>query len=353
MTLLEGRRILLTGAGGFIGSRLAATLVRRGAKLTAFVRYNSRADIGLLSNLPADILNKIEIIFGDIRDADAIEQAMGIRQTAHNANGSENTSSPSELVFHLGALISIPYSYLHPVETVETNILGTLNILQACRKSGARVVHTSTSEVYGTALRVPIDESHPLQGQSPYSASKIGADKLVESYHRSYGLDTVTVRPFNTYGPGQSARAVIPTIITQALTREQLYLGSLETRRDFTFVDDTVAGFICAAEVLLDPLRSASISGEEINLGTGKEITIAEIAHLILQLIGKPDLPIHVDSKRLRPEKSEVIRLLSDNRKALHLLGWSPRVDIDSGLKQTINWTKENLEMYRPDIYER
>ncbi len=353
MNIFEGKQILLTGAGGFIGSRLAEILVKQGAQLQAFVRYNSRADIGLLRNLPTDILNRMEIIFGDIRDSDAIEQAMGIKKKAGKSDLIENSSTQVELVFHLGALISIPYSYLHPVETVESNIMGTLNILQACRKSGARLVHTSTSEVYGTALRVPIDESHPLQGQSPYSASKIGADKLVEAYHRSYDVNTVTVRPFNTYGPGQSARAVIPSIITQALTQEKLNLGNIDTIRDFTFIDDTVSGFLSAAEALLSEDKTALVSGQEFNLGTGTEISIGEIVKKILVLLGKTEMGISIDVDRIRPQKSEVMRLLSDNTKARQQLGWAPGVDIDTGLARTIDWIQDNLHLYRPGIYER
>ncbi len=224
-----------------------------------------------------------------------------------------------DTIFHLGALISIPYSYVHPVETVQSNVLGTLNILQACRKHDCNLVHTSTSEVYGTALRVPIDEEHPLQGQSPYSASKIGADKLVESYFRSFDVQAVTVRPFNTYGPGQSARAVIPTIITQALTQDEIRLGNLDAKRDFTYVSDTVEGFVKAAE-------SEQAVGETINLGCGKEISIGELADLIVEIIGKP-VKIVVEQERLRPEKSEVMRLLSDNRKAYEFLAGSRKLD--------------------------
>jgi nucleoside-diphosphate-sugar epimerase len=244
-------KILLTGAAGFIGSSLARKLIAssnpsklntQNSKLKAFVRYNSRADIGLLSLLPKHELDQIDLVLGDLRDPSAILEA----------------ATGCDLIYHLGALISIPYSYLHPVETVQSNILGTLNILEAARQLNIPVVHTSTSEVYGTALRVPIDETHPLQGQSPYSASKIGADKLVESYYRSFGVPTITVRPFNTYGPGQSARAVIPTIITQALTQDHITLGSLDTRRDFTYIDDTVQGFLLAGQSLLQATDSSS-----------------------------------------------------------------------------------------------
>ncbi len=223
----SGKRVLVTGAGGFIGSHLTEALARAGATVRAFVRYNSRGDAGLLRQLPADVLSELDIVAGDLRDGAAVARAV----------------AGCEVVFHLGAIISIPYSYQHPLETAETNFMGTLAVLLACREQGVgRLVHTSTSEVYGTAQFTPMDESHPLQGQSPYSASKIGADKLVESFYRSYDLPAVTVRPFNTYGPRQSARAVIPTIITQALTSDCIQLGSLTTRRDFTYVGDTVSG---------------------------------------------------------------------------------------------------------------
>lgn len=324
----QNKPVLVTGAGGFIGSRLVNDLVKKGAKVKAFVRYNSRGDAGLLKLLSPDVLTRIELIGGDLRDPQAIEDAVeGVK-----------------IVFHLGALISIPYSYYHPVEVVDTNITGTLNVLLACRKFNCKLIHTSTSEVYGTALRVPIDESHPLQGQSPYSASKIGADKLVESFQRSFNVHAVTVRPFNTYGPGQSARAVIPTIISQALTRDVVLLGNLETKRDFTFVDDTVNGFIKAAE-------TEGVSGEVFNLGTGSEVTIGELASEIIQLIGRI-VPIKIDEQRLRPENSEVMRLLSDNRKAKEVLGWYPEVSIHEGLKATVEWIEKNIELYRPGRYE-
>ena len=321
--------ILVTGAGGFIGSRLTEALCVRGARVRAFVRYNSRADAGLLKALPPDVLRSVEVIMGDLRDEDALEKA----------------ASGTALVFHLGALISIPYSYQHPVEVVQTNILGTLAVLQACRKSGSRLIHTSTSEVYGTALRVPIDEQHPLQGQSPYSASKIGADKLVESYYRAFGVPAVTIRPFNTYGPGQSARAVIPTIITQALQAEEIHLGNLEARRDFTFLDDTVAAFIKAAE-------TSGIEGETFNLGSGSEVSIRELTEEILALTGS-QARVVVDEERLRPEKSEVLRLLADNSKARRVLGWEPKVSLREGLTQTIAWVRAHMDFYRPGRYER
>ena len=324
---LKNQTVLVTGGGGFIGSRLCERLVQSGATVRAFVRYTSRAEIGLLRFLEPDILKKVEIIRGDLRDFSAVEQA----------------SRGVDIVFHLGALISIPYSYVHPVETVQTNVLGTLNILEACRKSGAKLVHTSTSEVYGTALRVPIDEDHPLQGQSPYSASKIGADKLVESYFRSFGLPTVTVRPFNTYGPGQSTRAVIPTIITQALAGGVVRLGNLDAIRDFTYLDDTVEGFLLTAQ-------ADTWNGETYNLGSGEEISIGAIAALIFRLMGK-QAEIQLEKNRLRPEKSEVLRLISDNRKAKLELGWQPTVGMEEGLQRTIRWIGEHLDLYQPEEY--
>jgi len=320
---------LVTGAGGFIGSHLVETLVASGAQVRAFVRYNSRGDWGLLSMLPADRLRQVEVIAGDLRDPAAVGAAL--QGVTH--------------VFHLAALIAIPYSYLHPGEVVETNVIGTLNVLQAARQAGLeRLVHTSTSEVYGTALRVPIDENHPLQGQSPYSASKIGADKLAESFYRAFDLPVVTVRPFNTYGPRQSARAVIPTIITQALSGDVIRLGNLEARRDLTYVTDTVAGFLRAAE-------TPGIEGQTFNLGTGTEIRIRDLAREIVALIGR-EIEIQVDPARLRPEKSEVQRLISDNRRAQEVLGWVPQVPLREGLAHTIEWIAAHLDHYRPQSYQ-
>lgn len=323
-----GRSILVTGAGGFIASHLVEALVERGARVRAFVRYNSRGDPGLLALVPPEILTRVEVLAGDLRDLPAVQGAM--HGVAH--------------VFHLGALIAIPYSYQHPVEVVETNVMGTLNVLLAARKAGVeRMVHTSTSEVYGTALRVPIDEEHPQQGQSPYSASKIGADKLVESFYRSYNQPVVTLRPFNTYGPRQSARAVIPTIITQTLTKNVVQLGNLDARRDLTYVLDTVNGFLQVGEV-------PGVEGETFNLGTGSEVRIGDLAQQVIDLIGKP-VRIEVDPVRLRPEKSEVQRLLSDNRLARARLGWKPRVSLERGLKETIAWIQGHLDLYHPERY--
>jgi len=321
--------VLVTGAGGFIGSHLAEALLTRGAQVRAFVRYTSRRDPGLLRDLSPGDFAGLEIIAGDLRDERAVRQAI----------------QGCELVFHLGALISIPYSYQHPLEVAETNFMGSLNVLAACLDAGVeRLVHTSTSEVYGTARRVPIDEGHPLQGQSPYSASKIGADKLAESFYCAYGLPVVTVRPFNTYGPRQSARAVIPTIITQALASETIRLGNLETTRDFTYVDDTVRGFLLAAE-------AADVVGQTFNLGSGAEISIGDLAHKIIRILGRP-VEVKLDRERLRPEASEVLRLLSDNSLAKQRLGWEPEFSLEQGLERTIAWVREHLDRYRVGSYE-
>jgi dTDP-glucose 4,6-dehydratase len=319
----DGKSVLVTGAGGFIGSHLVETLTGLGARVRAFVRYNSRNDPGLLTLLPADLLNSVEVIPGDLRDLSAVQAAM--RGVSH--------------VFHLGALIAIPYSYLHPAEVVEVNVIGTLNMLLAARELGVeRLVHTSTSEVYGTALRVPIDEAHPLQGQSPYSASKIGADKIAESFRLSYSLPVVTLRPFNTFGPRQSARAVIPALISQSLTQSTVRLGNLDSRRDFTYVSDTVAGFLRVAQ-------TPGVEGQTLNLGTGVEIRIGDLVEKIFAMADHP-IQVEVDPARLRPEKSEVQRLISDNRLALEKIGWRPQVSLDEGLRRTYEWIKEHQELY-------
>jgi len=326
--MLTGKQVLVTGAGGFIASHLVERLVAEGANVRAFVRYNSRGDAGLLCMLPADVFSQVNVIAGDLRDSEAIRAAMqGV-----------------DTVFHLGALIAIPYSYLHPREVVDTNIMGTLNVLMAARDLGVgRVVHTSTSEVFGTALYVPIDEKHPLQGQSPYSASKIGADKIAESFYRSFGVPVVTVRPFNTYGPRQSARAVIPTITTQALTRDEVYLGSLTPSRDFTFVLDTVNGFMRAAQ-------AENVLGEEINLGNNATISIGELCTKIFKILDKSPR-IVTEDQRKRPEKSEVLRLQASYEKAKEKLGWEPSVSLDEGLQKTIHWISKHLDLYKPDQY--
>jgi dTDP-glucose 4,6-dehydratase len=323
------KKVLVTGAGGFIGSHLVERLVDAGAAVRAFVRYNSRADAGLLRMAAPETVSQLKLIGGDLRDGDAIHKAV----------------KGCDIVFHLGALISIPYSYLHPVEVAESNFIGTLNILTACRDLGVqRLIHTSTSEVYGTALRPMIDETHPLQGQSPYSASKIGADKMAESFYCAYELPVVTVRPFNTYGPRQSARAVIPTIITQAVAGKTIQLGSTDTVRDFTFVDDTVNGFLRAAE-------AEDVNGCTFNLGTGEAVSIGELSELIIQKTGS-QAGVKVDAARLRPQKSEVRRLLSDNSLARERLGWQPQVNLGDGLDKTISWIRDNLNHYRIGTYE-
>ena len=321
--------ILVTGAGGFIGSHLVEKLIENGSKVRAFVRYNSRNDPGLLSLLPEQLFNQVEIIPGDLRDLPAVQKAM----------------SGVDLAYHLGALIAIPYSYLHPMEVVETNVIGTLNVLQAARQLGIeRLVHTSTSEVYGTAQQVPIGESHPLQGQSPYSASKIGADKLAESFYRSFELPVVTLRPFNTYGPRQSARAVVPTIVTQALSQLVIHLGNLDARRDLTFISDTVDGFLRAAQ-------APDVEGKTINLGTGREVSIGDLADKIIELIDLP-VKVEIDPERLRPEKSEVQRLVADNKLAQQYLGWKPQVELTDGLNKTIAWIRKHMDRYQPGSYQ-
>jgi NAD dependent epimerase/dehydratase len=326
---LQGKRVLVTGAAGFIGSHLVERLVEEGASVRGFIRYTSRNDPGLLKLVSPEIFRQLEIIPGDLRDALAVQKAV----------------DGCQMVFHLGALISIPYSYVHPVEVAQTNLIGTLNVLTACRDANVeRLLNTSTSEVYGTALRVPIDEEHPLQGQSPYSASKIGTDKLVESFYCAYGLPAVTVRPFNTFGPRQSARAIIPATITQVLTQPVIHLGNLETTRDFTYVDDTVNGFIKAA-------IAPEVEGKTFNLGTGIEIKISDLVRKIIEKAGK-SVKIEVDSQRLRPQVSEVFRLLSNNTRAREKLGWSPEIDFDLGLDHTIAWMREHLDLYRLGTYE-
>jgi dTDP-glucose 4,6-dehydratase len=324
----KNKTVLVTGAGGFIGSQLVEALLAEGARVRAFVRYTSRGEPGLLRLLPVELSDRLTVIYGDLRDRNAIYDAV----------------RGCDLVYHLGALISIPYSYLHPAEVAEVNFMGTLNMLMACRElSVARLVHTSTSEVYGTARSAPIDEEHPLQGQSPYSASKIGADKLAESFYCAYNLPVVTVRPFNTFGPRQSARAVIPTIIMQALVGKTIQLGNLDTTRDFTYVGDTVRGFMLAGSTV-------GVEGGVFNLGTGTEIRIGDVAQRIALKVGH-QVGIVVDRQRLRPEKSEVLRLISDNRLARIKLGWEPQVGLEEGLDHTIGWMRLNMDSYRPGQY--
>lgn len=329
METLQGEGVLITGAGGFIGSHLTERLVSEGARVRALVRYTSRSDEGFLSTLPQDTRAKIHIIHGDVRDIKTVREAMqGV-----------------QFVFHLAALVGIPYSYLHPQEVIETNIMGTANILLTARDNGElqRVLLTSTSEVYGTARYVPIDEEHPLQPQSPYSATKIAADALGISFHRSFEMPVVLVRPFNAYGPRQSMRAVIPTIIVQALTRERVMLGALEPTRDFTYVTDTVNGFILAATV-------PGAVGKAINVGSGREISVGDLARRIVELVGR-NVPVVQDPQRLRPAGSEVERLCADNSLAQEVLGLIPQVSLDDGLKRTIDWIHDSLDLYHPDEY--
>jgi NAD dependent epimerase/dehydratase len=326
MTELRDKKVLVTGAGGFIGSHLTERLVKAGARVRAFVHYRSDGSRGWLDESPH--ADDIEFTAGDIRDPDSVALAVGDR----------------DVVFHLAALIGIPYSYDAPRSYVETNVTGTVNVLQAARSAGIeRVVHTSTSEVYGAARYVPIDEGHPLQGQSPYSASKVGADMMVESFHRSFGVPTSTVRPFNTFGPRQSARAVIPTLISQCLELGKVSIGSQHPTRDFNYVDNTVDGFLRAAV-------SPKSIGKTVNLGTGKEISIGDLARKVIELIGG-EITVEHDPERSRPEPSEVDRLLAGTRLAEELLGWTPAVSFESGLQQTVDWIRENIDRYRSKEY--
>ncbi len=322
-------KALVTGADGFIGSHLVEYLLEKGYNVKAFTYYNSFNNWGWLDTLPKNKLKEIEIFSGDIRDPNGVKEAIkGVDE-----------------VFHLAALIAIPFSYHSPDSYVDTNIKGTLNVLQACRDfNTSKVLITSTSEVYGTAQYVPIDEKHPYQGQSPYSATKIGADRLAESFYRSFDMPISIVRPFNTYGPRQSARAVIPTIITQLLSgKEEIKLGSLTPTRDFNYVKDTVKGFYEIA-------KSDKTVGEEINIATNQEISIGELANEIISQIN-PNAKIICDEQRLRPEKSEVNRLLGDNTKIKSLTNWTPEYSFKEGIKETIDWIKNNIDKYKVDIY--
>ena len=323
------KKVLITGADGFIGSHLTESLLKRGYEVKAFTMYNSFNTWGWLDTLPKESLNQIEIITGDVRDPN------GVRDAMKGVDG----------VFHLAALIAIPFSYHSPDSYVDTNIKGTLNVLQAARELGTeRILITSTSEVYGTAQYVPIDEKHPFQGQSPYSATKIGADRLAESFYRSFNLPISIVRPFNTYGPRQSARAVIPTIISQLLSgKKEIKLGSLTPTRDFNYVKDTAAGFIAIAE-------SDKTIGEEINIATQQEISIGELTSEIINQIN-PEARIICDEQRIRPEKSEVNRLLGSNEKIKRLTDWVPHYTFEQGIKETISWFEDNLSRYKVDLY--
>jgi NAD dependent epimerase/dehydratase len=324
-----GKRVLVTGAGGFIGSHLVELLVREGHEVRALVRYNGRDDRGHLDRLAEDVKAAIEVHRGDLKDPEAVRKAVEGRAW----------------VFHLGALIAIPYSYQNPLDVVQTNVVGTAHVLDAARANPAleRVVLTSTSEVYGTAQFVPITESHPLRGQSPYAATKIGADALGESYHRAFGLPVAILRPFNTFGPRQSARAIIPTIISQALTRPVVRLGSLDPRRDLTYVKDTASGFLAIA-------GSDAAIGRVVNIGRGDDLTIGELVERIATRIGKP-IRVETDPDRVRPAASEVGRLLAGTVLAREIMGWSPRYTLDEALDETIAWVRENPGLFRPDVY--
>lgn len=322
----KGKRVLVTGAGGFIGSHLTEKLVELGASTRAFVRYVSDGSAGWLEKSP--YRDQIEVVRGDICDRDSVETAVqGV-----------------DIVFHLAALVAIPYSYHAPESYIQTNVLGTLNVLQASRRlSIERLVHTSTSEVYGTAQYVPIDELHPIQGQSPYSASKIGADKLVESFCLSFDFPAVTIRPFNTFGPRQSARAIVPTIISQCLNKTTIQLGNLEPMRDLSYVTDTIQGFLLAGS-------KPNVLGCTINIGSGQEIRIRDLACLVGEILGH-SIAIESDAERSRPEKSEVDRLLANNSQAREVLGWIPQVSLKEGLRLTIPWIQEHLDSFHPNAY--
>ena len=322
-------RVLVTGADGFIGSHLTEELVKSGEKVTAFCLYNSFGTLGWIDTLPKEIRSEIEIFTGDVRDPNGVRTAMRSQQR----------------VFHLAALIAIPFSYHSPDSYVDTNIKGTLNVLNAARELGTeRVMVTSTSEVYGTAQYVPIDEKHPFQGQSPYSATKIGADRLAESFYRSFDLPVTIVRPFNTYGPRQSGRAVIPTIISQLLAGQQeIHLGKLSPTRDFNFVKDTAHGFMAIA-------NCPAAIGQELNIATGEEHSIGDLANELIAQIN-PNAKIVCEEERLRPEKSEVNRLLGDSTKMRALTGWKPEYTFEQGLAETVAWIRDNLDTYKVGQY--
>ncbi|MEG0132738.1 MAG: NAD-dependent 4,6-dehydratase LegB [Clostridium sp.] len=326
---LKGKKVLVTGAEGFIGSHLTERLVELGADVTALVQYNSFNNWGWIDTFDKNVLNSIKVETGDIRELDGMNRIV----------------KGNEVVFHLAALIAIPYSYQSPMAYVRTNVEGTTNVLEACRNHGVeKIMHTSTSETYGTALYVPIDEKHPMQGQSPYSASKIGADMLADSFYRSFNMPIATVRPFNTYGPRQSARAVIPTIISQILAgKKEIQLGSLTPTRDFNYVKDTAEAFIKIAE-------SDNTIGQVINAGSNYEISIGDTVKKIINIIGE-DVKIICDEDRLRPEKSEVNRLWADNTKIKQLTNWTPNYSIDDGLAETVAWIKNNMQYFKTDIY--
>jgi NAD dependent epimerase/dehydratase len=328
MTTLEGMSVAVTGAGGFIGGHVVERLVRDGARVRAMCRYNSRNERGTLDWLEPNVVAEVEVVLGELRDLESVAGAI----------------EGSEVVLHLGAQIAIPYSYANPRDFLEVNVLGTLNVAQAALRHGVqRIVHTSTSEVYGTAQSIPITEAHPLEPQSPYAASKVAADKLMDSYHRSFDLPVCVLRPFNTYGPRQSARAIIPTIISQALAGSTLRLGSLHPRRDLTYVEDTAAAFVAAA-------TSEGAVGRTIQLGTNHDVSVSDLVDMVAEILGR-ELTVETDPARLRPDKSEVERLISGPLLARELLGWEPTVDLREGLARTIDWIERNVHRYRVDHY--
>ena len=328
MSKLVGKRVAVTGAGGFIGSHLVEALVNHGARVQAMVRYNSRGDEGALAWAPDAVRSDVELFAGDIRDSESAATAL----------------AGAEVVFHLGALIAIPYSYVNPRDYFETNVLGTLNVLQACRdRSVDLVVHTSTSEVYGNAREFPITENHPVTAHSPYAASKIGADQLALSFQRSFELPVTVLRPFNTFGPRQSARAVIPTIIAQALKGGTVRIGSLEPRRDLTYVADTVRGFIAVAE-------ADGVVGETLQLGTGDDLSVGDLIDAVGALMERK-LEILQEQQRIRPEGSEVVRLISDPSRVRQLTGWSPETSLAEGLESTMRWIESEPGLYATESY--
>jgi NAD dependent epimerase/dehydratase len=329
---ISGKRVFVTGADGFIGSHLIEQLVEAGAEVRALVYYNSWNGVGWLADIPESILSKVEIVRGDVRDSDHMRELV----------------RGCEYVMHLSSLIAIPYSYHAPRSYVDTNVTGALNILQACRESDSltRLVHVSTSETYGTAQYVPIDELHPLVGQSPYSASKIAADKMAESYHLSFGLPVVTARPFNTFGPRQTARAVIPTIASQLIAgKEQLTLGSLSPTRDFNYVTDTARGMLALA---LCP----EAEGQVVNVGSGDEWSISETVNMLCDIAGR-EVEILTDEERIRPEKSEVNRLLADNNKIKKFTNWDSETSFKDGLTSTYQWIEKNIHLFDVDQYAK
>ena len=329
MAKLASRRVLVTGAGGFIGGHLVASLVAEGARVRAFVRYNSRGDRGTLDSLDPAVVGDVEVVAGELRDVESVSRAV----------------AGVDVVFHLGAQIAIPYSYVNPRDFFEVNALGSLNVAQASLAAGVeRVIHTSTSEVYGSARAVPITEDHPLEPQSPYAASKVAADKLMDSFHRAFELPVTVLRPFNTYGPRQSARAVLPTIITQALAGSTLRLGSLHPRRDLTYVQDTVAGFVAVAEA------DNEVVGRTLQLGTGTDVSVGELVQLVGDLLAK-ELTVELDAARVRPSAGEVERLLSSPALAGELAHWTPSVALRDGIARTIDWIERHGDRYRVGEY--